>query len=45
MHISPSQALQGLDPLLQGSGISQNYRFCLFIDGLDELKNDKVLVF
>ncbi|KAK1458195.1 hypothetical protein CMEL01_15542 [Colletotrichum melonis] len=36
-HISPSQALQGLDRLFRGSDISQNYRFCLFIDGLDEL--------
>ncbi|KAK1707636.1 hypothetical protein BDP67DRAFT_412408 [Colletotrichum lupini] len=37
MHISPSQALQGLDRLFRGSDISQNYRFCLFIDGLGEL--------
>ncbi|EXF83752.1 hypothetical protein CFIO01_01479 [Colletotrichum fioriniae PJ7] len=45
IHISPSQALQRLGPLLQGSVMSQNYRFRLFIDGLDELRNDKVLVF
>ncbi|KAK1721245.1 uncharacterized protein BDZ83DRAFT_784629 [Colletotrichum acutatum] len=38
MHISPSQSLQGLDRLFQGSGISQNYGFCLFIHGLDELQ-------
>ncbi|KAK1480147.1 hypothetical protein CCUS01_00703 [Colletotrichum cuscutae] len=37
MHISLSQALQGFDRLFRGSDISQNNRFCLLIDGLDEL--------
>ncbi|KAK1656493.1 hypothetical protein BDP81DRAFT_488093 [Colletotrichum phormii] len=38
MHISPSEALQGLDRLLQDTGPSRHYRFSLFVDGLDELQ-------